>query len=165
MKDVSFQMKGPPHTSKRMKTDLHGGNPYDISKHRRQREDSTDSTAYTEVSKKAQETEWHGMSHNTRCQNRRPSKFWGKITVNLISMPSKTTNRAWKLNKDMFRYAMQKNVASRRPWWCSGWESACRCRRHGFEPWSGKIPHAAEQLSPCATTTEPMRHNYWSPQA
>ena len=28
----------------------------------------------------------------------------------------------------------------------------------GFEPWSGKIPHAAEQLSPCATTTEPTRH-------
>ena len=27
---------------------------------------------------------------------------------------------------------------------------------HGFEPWSGKIPHAAEQLSPCATTTEPV---------
>ena len=26
---------------------------------------------------------------------------------------------------------------------------------HGFESWSGKIPHAAEQLSPCATTTEP----------
>ena len=26
---------------------------------------------------------------------------------------------------------------------------------HGFEPWSGKIPHAAEQLSACATTTEP----------
>ncbi|XP_049557958.1 ATP synthase mitochondrial F1 complex assembly factor 2 isoform X4 [Orcinus orca] len=25
---------------------------------------------------------------------------------------------------------------------------------HGFEPWSGKIPHATEQLSPCATTTE-----------
>ena len=24
----------------------------------------------------------------------------------------------------------------------------------GFEPWSGKNPHAAEQLSPCATTTE-----------
>ena len=23
------------------------------------------------------------------------------------------------------------------------------------EPWSGKIPHATEQLSPCATTTEP----------
>ena len=25
----------------------------------------------------------------------------------------------------------------------------------GFEPWSGKISHAAEQMSPCATTTEP----------
>ncbi|XP_067567805.1 fatty acid-binding protein 9-like [Pseudorca crassidens] len=31
------------------------------------------------------------------------------------------------------------------PWWCSGWESACRCRGHGFVPWSGKIPHAAER--------------------
>ena len=41
------------------------------------------------------------------------------------------------------------------PWWRSGWESACQCRGHGFEPWSGKIPHAAEQLGPCATTTEP----------
>ena len=43
------------------------------------------------------------------------------------------------------------------PWWRSGWESACQCRGHGFEPWSGKIPHAAEQLSPCATTAEPAR--------
>ena len=30
------------------------------------------------------------------------------------------------------------------------------------EPWSRKIPHAAEQLSPRATTTEPACHNYWS---
>ena len=28
---------------------------------------------------------------------------------------------------------------------------------HGFEPWSGKIPHAAEQLDPWPTTTEPVR--------
>ena len=34
-------------------------------------------------------------------------------------------------------------------------KSACQCRGHGFNPWSGKIPHTAEQLSPCATTTEP----------
>ena len=27
-------------------------------------------------------------------------------------------------------------------------------RGHRFEPWSGKIPHASEQLSPCTTTTE-----------
>ena len=34
------------------------------------------------------------------------------------------------------------------PWWRSGWESACQCRGHGFEYWSGRIPHAAEQLGP-----------------
>ena len=33
--------------------------------------------------------------------------------------------------------------------------AACQCRGHGFDPWSGKIPHAAEQLSPGTTTTEP----------
>ena len=31
----------------------------------------------------------------------------------------------------------------------------CQCRGHGFKPWSRKIPHAAEQLNPCTTTTEP----------
>ena len=25
-----------------------------------------------------------------------------------------------------------------------------------FDLWSGRIPHAAKQLSPCTTTTEPM---------
>ena len=40
------------------------------------------------------------------------------------------------------------------PWWLSGKESTYQCRRHGFDPWSGKIPHAEEQLSPWATTSE-----------
>ena len=26
------------------------------------------------------------------------------------------------------------------PWWLSGTESACQCRRHRFSPWVGKIP-------------------------
>ena len=26
------------------------------------------------------------------------------------------------------------------PWWLSGEESVCHCRRHGFDPWVGKIP-------------------------
>ena len=43
------------------------------------------------------------------------------------------------------------------PWWRSGWESTCQCRGHRFEPWSGKIPHATERLSPWATTAEPAR--------
>ena len=50
------------------------------------------------------------------------------------------------------------------PWWHSGWESACRCRGHGFEPWPGRIPHAVEQLSPCATTTEARMPRARAPQ-
>ena len=53
------------------------------------------------------------------------------------------------------------------PWWCSCWEFTCQCRGHGFDPWSGKIPHAAEQQSlmrynywPCAL--ESTSHNYWA---
>ena len=42
------------------------------------------------------------------------------------------------------------------PWWLSGKESTCQGRRHGFNPWSGKIPHAKMQLSPWATTIEPV---------
>ena len=38
--------------------------------------------------------------------------------------------------------------------WPSGKESACECRRHGFDPESGKISRASEQLSPSTTTTE-----------
>ena len=42
------------------------------------------------------------------------------------------------------------------PCWLSGKESACQCRRHGFNPWSGKILRAIEQLSPCPTAAEPV---------
>ena len=49
------------------------------------------------------------------------------------------------------------NLTTGLPWWHSGWESACQCRGHGFEPWAGKIPHAAEQLGPWATAAEPAR--------
>ena len=36
------------------------------------------------------------------------------------------------------------------PWWLSGKESACQCRRTGFSPWAGKIP-------PCSRATKPVR--------
>ena len=52
----------------------------------------------------------------------------------------------WFLQKLNFRVTL----------WLSGKESACQCRSHGFDLWSGKIPHAMEQLSPWATTTEPV---------
>ena len=55
------------------------------------------------------------------------------------------------------------------PWGLSGKETACRCRRHRFDPPSGKIPQAAEQLSLCAqllsrgSSTQEL--SYWSPRA
>ena len=40
------------------------------------------------------------------------------------------------------------------PWWLSGKEFACQCRRQGFDPWFKKIPQAVEQLSLYTTTIE-----------
>ena len=51
--------------------------------------------------------------------------------------------RAWKTNPWL-------------PWWSSGWESALQCRGHQINSRSRKIPYAAEQLSPCTTTTEAL---------
>ena len=31
------------------------------------------------------------------------------------------------------------------PWWLSGKGSTCQCRRHGFDPWVGKIPQRRKQ--------------------
>ena len=41
-------------------------------------------------------------------------------------------------------------------WWLSGKESTCQHRRQGFDLWSRKTPHAAEQLSLFAAATEPV---------
>ena len=41
------------------------------------------------------------------------------------------------------------------PLWLNGKESSCQCRRHIFDPWSGRS-HAFEQLSPYITTIEPV---------
>ena len=63
----------------------------------------------------------------------------------------------WQLWAGLVHKLCSKRHSRGLPWWRSGWESACQCRGHGFEPWSGKIPHAAEQLGPWATTAEPAR--------
>ena len=67
-----------------------------------------------------------------------------------------TTAKTWKQPKCLSTDDWLKKMWCGLPWWHSGWESACQCRGQGFEPWSRKIPHAAEQLSPGATTTEPV---------
>ena len=38
---------------------------------------------------------------------------------------------------DMISYKVRKDFGL--PWWLSGKEYACQCRRHGFNPWVGKI--------------------------
>ena len=40
------------------------------------------------------------------------------------------------------------------PWWLSDKGSTCQYGRHGLDPWCGEIPHPAEQLNPCTSTTE-----------
>ena len=50
------------------------------------------------------------------------------------------------------------------PWWPSGKEPTCQCRRHGFDPWSGTVPHAAEQLSQCTIATQVHAPGTCAPQ-
>ena len=49
-----------------------------------------------------------------------------------------------------------KTQSYRCPQWLGGKESACQCKRHRFDTWVRKIPHAVEQLNLCATTTDPV---------
>lgn len=49
------------------------------------------------------------------------------------------------------------------PWWSSGWTSTGQGRGHEFCPWCGRIPRAWEQLSPCATTIEPVCSSVCAP--
>ena len=74
-----------------------------------------------------------------------------KISLNICCMPAPMLG--WRTVGSKIKNSSCPGL----PWWHSGWESACQCRGHGFEPWSGKIPHAAEQLGPWATTAEPAR--------
>ena len=91
-------------------------------------------------------------------------KFNPKFTPVKTAGPDNFTGESYQIFKELtpiytFFQGTEEflNLLRGLPWWRSGWESACQCRGHGFEPWSGKIPHAAEQLGPWATTTEPAR--------
>ena len=78
-----------------------------------------------------------------------------------VTRNQKGTNSSTILKRHFYQKKLFPEMSSFKtiplglPWWRSGWESACQCRGHGFEPWSGRIPHAAERLGPWATTTEP----------
>ena len=95
--------------------------------------------------------------------------FWGitlveirffclhKLSIVLVLLPWRWTTGMWEkaeFRRRVYKWSLKIHRLGL-PWWRSGWESACQCRGHGFEPWSGKIPHAVERLGPWATTTEP----------
>ena len=51
------------------------------------------------------------------------------------------------------------------PWWLSGKQSTCQCRRHGSDPRLGSTPRAMELLCWCTTTVEPGEPWLLSPWA
>ena len=71
--------------------------------------------------------------------------LWNFLQDILFSYKNKEQNGVYSL----LPFKLKKEE-ERLPWWLSGKESACQCRRHEFDPWSGKIPHATEQISLCA---------------
>ena len=78
-----------------------------------------------------------------------------QVWAGLADLPlRKRTQKCWPA---MSETRLQKTGFSGLPWWSGDKASACQCRGHGFDPWSGKIPHAMGRLSLCTTTTEPVR--------
>ena len=88
----------------------------------------------------------------------------GMVVAWLISQKAKLGNMVTsRENQKKGLYTAFKVMKEGLSWQSRGWESACWCRGHSFNPWSRKISHAKGQLSLCAATTEPMCHNCWSP--
>ena len=105
------------------------------------------------------EKEWNSNACYNMDAPWRHCAMWNKPTIKYYTISYININIIWFYFYEIPRIVKFIEIESRigLPWWCSGWESACQCRGHGFEPWSGRIPHAAEQLGPWATTTEPAR--------
>mgnify|MGYP006996420596 CR=1 FL=1 len=73
------------------------------------------------------------------------------VLKELLNMGKETLKRKAKT-----LYYMDPMLIIELPLWVSDKEFSCQCRRHGFNLWSEKIPRATEQVSPRATTTEPL---------
>ena len=117
------------------------------------------------------DSQWGNKLSLTTEGNRILPATWGsKETDHLLAPPERKAAllTTWfqpfgSLNRDTVKSARLlfhrnceiRNLGYGLPWWCSGWGSACQCRGHGFGPWSGGIPHAAERLGPWATIAEP----------
>ena len=110
--------------------------------------------------------------------NLRLGPYWGQIWPGELVLTNKTWALTCKSARQKYQESARDSLSSfslfmkptlfqikltlALPWWLSSKESACQCRRHGFDPWSRKIPHAVEQLRPCATTIEPGNRDNWA---
>ena len=100
--------------------------------------------------------QWHFYRNRTNSL-----KLCMELYKTLNNQSNFEKEQSWRHHTSWFQTVWQsfsiQNSMIGLPWWRNGWESACQCRGHGFEPWSGKILHAVEQLGPWATITEPAR--------
>ena len=69
--------------------------------------------------------------------------------------PQSKTKQKYDLEGIIIEERGLQNTVQGLSWWLSGKESACQCRRHGFHPWSGRIPTLCRALGP-------LHHNYWA---
>ena len=113
--------------------------------------------------KKKKQTKWDSFQTESICASKDTVRKvkgqlteWEKILERHISerdlYPQYIKNSD---NSTMKKQTTQfKNGQKGFPSWLCGKESACQCRRHGFDPWSGKTPHASQRLGPCTTAVE-----------
>ena len=72
--------------------------------------------------------------------------------------PGKCTGVGCKCPLCLIVENLIKKAFWRVPWWSSGKESTCQCRRHRFNPWSREMPHVLGLLSLCAATATELMH-------
>ena len=90
-----------------------------------------------------------GVYSRSWCVLRHLSQFFEKNIILCIN----TLLHLARMKGQSREFGLRKE-SLKLPWWLSGKEPACQCRRHRFDLWSRKIPHAREQPSLC-TTIEP----------
>ena len=97
---------------------------------------------------------------DTNRGNRDAMNWEMRIDVNTLLCMKQITNENL-----LYSSGNSTQLYSGLPWWLSGKESTCQCRRHRFDPRSQKIPRAMKQLSPCAITIEPLCQSPGAPTA
>ena len=84
---------------------------------------------------------WHpGESHSLSQPQARPTRLLESRPHTPHGVPegrAASSACEWDHRDLLFLHSHMKN---RLPWWLSGKESVCQCRRCGFHPWFGKIP-------------------------